>query len=102
MTGLATPQRERITSAPDPDARQYVSTGRLPVPDQVRTLLYAAHERFRTIDEGENANVYPALAAVGTRLVSVCRYSGPPARLRSPVLLSSSVTAITSVGSPRE
>jgi glutaminase len=49
-----------------------VSTGRLPVPDRVRTLLYAAHKRFRAADEGANADVYPALATVPSDLFGIC------------------------------
>jgi glutaminase len=49
-----------------------VSTGRLPVPDRVRTFLYAAHERFRAADEGANADVYPALATVPSDLFGIC------------------------------
>jgi glutaminase len=43
-----------------------------PVPEQVRTLLQAAHERFAANDEGENSQVYPALAAVPRDLFGIC------------------------------
>jgi glutaminase len=49
-----------------------VSTGLLPVPERVRTLLYAAHERFKESDEGTNAAVYPALADVPSNLFGIC------------------------------
>ncbi len=42
----------------------FVSTGRLPRPEQVEALVAEAHERYRTNTEGENSEVYPALAAV--------------------------------------
>ena len=42
----------------------FVSTGCLPLPEHVRALLYAAHDRFSAIDEGETADVYPALETV--------------------------------------
>ncbi len=48
-----------------------MSTGRLPVPEHVRELLYAAHERFAAIDEGENADVYPALETVPRDLFGI-------------------------------
>ena len=50
----------------------HVSTGRLPLPERVRALLHAAHERFAGNDEGENADVYPALAAVPRDLFGIC------------------------------
>ena len=49
----------------------YVSTGRLPLPEHVRELLYAAHERFAAVDEGENSDVYPALEAVPRDLFGI-------------------------------
>src|SRR5829696_4623315 len=49
-----------------------VSTGRLPLPERVRALMYAAHERFSANDEGANADVYPALTAVPRELFGCC------------------------------
>jgi glutaminase len=49
-----------------------ISTGDLPPPERVRTLVDAAHERFKSNDEGENAAYYPALAAVPRDLFGVC------------------------------
>jgi glutaminase len=74
MTPLTAPHGERNGSfaPPIPDEARLVSTGRVPVPEEVRTLLYTAHERFRAIDEGENADVYPALAAVPRDLFGIC------------------------------
>lgn len=40
-----------------------VSTGSLPDPGLVRRLLYEAHERFGTVNDGTIANYIPALAA---------------------------------------
>lgn len=51
---------------------QYVSTGHLPVPDQIRMLLAQAHERFKSTAEGENSQVYPALAAARSDLFGIC------------------------------
>ncbi len=51
---------------------QYVSTGHLPVPNQVRTLLEEAYERFKPATEGRNSQVYPALAAARSDLFGIC------------------------------
>ena len=53
-------------------APPYVSTGHLPPPEQVRELVAAAYERFRSNEDGKNADVYPALAAVPEDLFGVC------------------------------
>jgi len=39
----------------------FVSTGSLPDPEHVQTLVDEAHERFRSNDEGSLSTVYPAL-----------------------------------------
>lgn len=49
-----------------------VSIGQLPLPERVRALLYAAHERFSSNQEGTNSGVYPALAAVPRELFGLC------------------------------
>ncbi len=50
----------------------YVSTGHLPSPEHVRTLLHDAYERFRSNTDGENSQVYPALARVPSDLFGIC------------------------------
>jgi glutaminase len=50
----------------------YVSTGHLPAPELVQALVAEAHERFRSNTEGENSNVYPALARVPGDLFGIC------------------------------
>ena len=50
----------------------YVSTGQLPPPEFVRDLVVEAFERFRWNSEGQNAQVYPALAAVPKNLFGMC------------------------------
>jgi glutaminase len=50
----------------------YVSTGHLPPPDRVTTLVVEAHNRFQSNAEGENSTVYPALARVPSNLFGVC------------------------------
>jgi glutaminase len=54
------------------DPVPYVSTGHLPSPDEVRALVAAAHERFKSNADGENSQVYPALARVPSELFGVC------------------------------
>ena len=50
----------------------YVSTGHLPSPEQVQKLVQSAHVRFKSNDEGENSQVYPALARVPRDLFGIC------------------------------
>src|SRR5215217_4945316 len=53
-------------------ADAYVSTGSLPPPERVRTLVDADYARFKDDDEGENAQYYPALAGVSRGLFGIC------------------------------
>jgi glutaminase len=50
----------------------YVSTGHLPTPEQVRTLVAEAYERYKSTGEGTNSQVYPALARVPSELFGIC------------------------------
>jgi glutaminase len=50
----------------------YVSTGRLPSPEQVRALVAEAYERYKSTGEGTNSQVYPALARVPSELFGIC------------------------------
>jgi glutaminase len=52
--------------------KSYISTGHLPSPDVVSTLVAEAHERFSSNTEGSNSQVYPALAEVPSDLFGVC------------------------------
>ena len=61
-----------MTRPTDPADDSYVSTGHLPPEDRVRALVAEAHERFRSDTEGENSQVYPALARVPSGLFGVC------------------------------
>lgn len=49
-----------------------VSTGRLPPPERVSALVAEAYQRARDNTEGENAQVYPALARIPSDLFGVC------------------------------
>jgi len=50
----------------------YVSTGYLPSADQVRELLFEAHELFKENNDGANSDVYPALTRVPRSLFGIC------------------------------
>ena len=49
-----------------------VSTGHLPAPERVATLVTEAYERYRTLDEGTVADYIPALGRVSRDLFGVC------------------------------
>jgi glutaminase len=59
-------------STGEPDKPWYVSTGCLPPPDRVTTLVAEAYNRFKSNAEGKNSTVYPALARVPNNLFGVC------------------------------
>jgi glutaminase len=50
----------------------YVSTGHLPSPDVVEALVTEAYEQFKSNTEGQNSQVYPALARVPSNLFGIC------------------------------
>jgi glutaminase len=50
----------------------YVSTGHLPPPEMVRSLVTEAYERFKATTDGRNSDVYPALARVPSDLFGIC------------------------------
>jgi glutaminase len=50
----------------------YVSTGHLPGPETVQSLVNEAQRRFKSIHDGANSQVYPALARVPSELFGVC------------------------------
>src|SRR5215471_20506734 len=50
----------------------YVSTGHLPPPEVVKTLMAEAYERFKSNAGGRNSDVYPTLARVPSDLFGVC------------------------------
>lgn len=50
----------------------YVSTGKLPNPAHIQGLIHNAYERYKTNIEGENSQVYPALARVPSDLFGIC------------------------------
>ena len=50
----------------------YISTGHLPDAEVVQDLVREAHARFLSNNEGENSQVYPALARAPSDLFGVC------------------------------
>ena len=52
--------------------RPYVSTGHLPEPETVQELVSEAQRRFKSNTDGQNSQVYPALARIPSNLFGVC------------------------------
>lgn len=50
----------------------FVSTGSLPAPELVQSLVTEAYERYRPIGDGASSDVYPALARVPSELFGIC------------------------------
>lgn len=53
----------------------YVSTGKLPKTEVVQDLISEAYEYYKTNTEGQNSQVYPALARVPSDLFGICLVS---------------------------
>jgi glutaminase len=54
------------------EAPSYISTGHLPPTEQVAALVMAAYQRFKNVADGQNSDVYPALARVSRDLFGIC------------------------------
>ena len=67
-------------SIEEPAERPYVSTGHLPEPDMVQQLVSGAHQRFKSNADGQNPQVYPALARVPGELFGI-RVAGTSGRI---------------------
>ncbi|MBR1153538.1 glutaminase A [Bradyrhizobium sp. JYMT SZCCT0428] len=52
--------------------RPYISTGHLPEPEMVQELVSEAQRRFKSNTDGQNSQVYPALARIPSDLFGVC------------------------------
>jgi glutaminase len=63
--------QERRLSVDGPDS-SFVSTGNLPTPETITALVNEAHARFKSNTDGENSQVYPALAGAPRELFGVC------------------------------
>ncbi|MGL5165743.1 MAG: glutaminase A [Afipia sp.] len=59
-------------SAEDLSDYPYVSTGHLPPAEEIVRLVDAAHARYKSNTDGENSQVYPALAEVPSQLFGIC------------------------------
>ena len=53
-------------------AARFVSTGRLPDAEIVRSYVAEAHDRYRSTTGGTNSQVYPALAEADPGLFGIC------------------------------
>jgi glutaminase len=49
-----------------------ISTGQLPSPEEVRAVVAEAYQLFQPNTEGQNSQVYPALARVPSNLLGIC------------------------------
>ncbi len=61
--------RRKRSRAPSPT---YISTGHLPAPNVIKKLVAEAYEKFESDKQGQNSQVYPALARVPTHLFGIC------------------------------
>jgi glutaminase len=52
--------------------RHYVSTGHLPAPEMVQSLVQHTHRRSKPNSDGKNSQAYPALARVPSELFGIC------------------------------
>lgn len=66
--------RERPVSK-DRSETSFVSTGQLPPSEQIAALVREAHARFQSNADGQNSQVYPALANMPSELFGVCLVS---------------------------
>jgi len=54
------------------DAVKNISTGHLPSSEVVRSLVAEAHQLYQPNSDGQNSQVYPALARVPSSLLGIC------------------------------
>jgi len=54
-----------------PSETSFVSTGSLPTPEQVQSLIDKAHALFASNTDGHNSQVYPALSRVDPKLFGI-------------------------------
>ena len=54
-----------------PVGQPYVSTGRLPSPELVKSLVSECYERLKANKDGRNSEVYPALGDVPQDLLGL-------------------------------
>ncbi|MBR0900953.1 glutaminase A [Bradyrhizobium tropiciagri] len=61
-----------VSHSLDQREQPYISTGHLPGPEMVQSLVDDAHRRFKSNTDGTASQVYPALARVPSELFGVC------------------------------
>ena len=66
----------------DDPAVAYISTGQLPSVEYIERLVAEAHQRFRSVSNGQNSPIYPALARARSELFGIC-VVGPGGRVFS-------------------
>ena len=62
---------KKLSVQPETD-HPYISTGHLPAPDLVKTLVAEGYAKYKSNTEGKNSQVYPALARVPATLFGIC------------------------------
>ena len=60
------------STLPDDDLPFLISTGHLAAPPEVETLIRAAYQRYKGLDDGKVADYIPALAKVSRELFGIC------------------------------
>lgn len=60
------------SGSPPVEDSGFISTGHLPASEEVQTWVEDAHKRFKSTADGDNSQVYPALARVPANLFGVC------------------------------
>lgn len=60
------------SSVPSSPECPFISTGSLPSPERVQSLVEQAHALFSSNADGQNSQVYPALAEVSPQLFGIC------------------------------
>jgi len=60
------------TPSKGPTGVPFVSTGNLPEPGEIQKLIEQAYAQFKSGVEGQNSQVYPALARVPSELFGIC------------------------------
>jgi glutaminase len=69
-----TDRRNPVIPQDEPELSR-ISTGNLPEDEQIQSLLDAAHVLYKSNDDGNNAQHYPALARVPRDLFGICLVS---------------------------
>jgi glutaminase len=71
-TLIATAAPLASTGSSSLDDSGFISTGHLPASEEVQAWIESAHARFSSTADGQNSDVYPALARVPADLFGIC------------------------------